>query len=487
MMQTKSLKGSWAVLMFLLAGIMLSSCAEKVSPEPEPTDEVTNTDINTWILDSMQVYYYWKDNIPTKTSLNMDAPPTVFFESLLKRPDDRFSWIQNAEDLANSMSGVIKTSGLGLAFFPIGESNAGITVRYVHKGSPADLAGVKRGDLFIRVNGQAMGLVGNSVTNVDAVFGNETFTLTKGILNENVISAGGDISLTPVEGFQEHAIHMDTVLTTPNGTKVGYLFYNRFLGEQAQELIDVFNRFKTEGVTELIVDERYNSGGSVNVAALLSALIHKDFSINSSFIKYKFNNNFREATYTYGQLFGSQNANVVSANNLGLSRVFFLATGSSASASELVINNMRPFLGEANVIHIGKTTRGKDDASISIYSSTERFKANKENDWGLQPIVLKYTDKNGMGGFINGLTPSYDVGEDLPYLPMGSEEDPLIGKALSIIDPTLQALYNLRMGVIRDTGSPFSLERFSELNNDLSNPRPLDVTESLKGTPLVLR
>lgn len=486
-MKAKSLKGSWAVLMFLLAGAIVSSCAKKVSPEPEPTGEVTNAEINTWILDSMQVYYYWKDNIPAKSSLNMSAAPTAFFESLLKKPDDRFSWIQNAEDLANSMSGVIKTSGLGLAFFRIGESNAGITVRYVHKGSPADLAGIKRGDLFIRVNGQAMGLVGNSVTNVDAVFGNETFTLTKGILNENVISAGTDVTLTPVEGFQESAIHMDIVLTTPNGTKVGYLFYNRFLWEQAQELVDAFNRFKTAGVTELIVDERYNSGGSVSVAALLSALIHKDFSINSSYIKYKFNSNFREATYTYGQLFGAGNASVVSTNNLGLSRVFFLATGNSASASELVINNLRPFMGEANVIHIGETTRGKDDASISIYHSSPRFKEKKENDWGLQPIILKYTDKNGVGGFINGLTPTYEVEENFPYAPMGSDEDPMIGKALSIIDPTLQALYNLRMGVIRDTGSPFSLEVLSEFNNGLSNPRPLDVTESLKGTPLVLR
>lgn len=476
------------LFVFILVGaVILSSCETKdPEPEPNPTGEVTNEEINSWVLDSMQFYYYWNDQIPSKTNLNMNAAPETFFESILNRPSDRFSWMMNAEELEKSMSGIIKTSGLGISYFLIGNTNAGITVRYVHKGSPADLAGIKRGDLFIRVNGEALLVEDGYVVNAGAVSGNETFTLTKGILNGNVISPGEEVSLTPVEDFQEEAIHMDQIITTPNGTKVAYLFYNRFLGEQAQELIDAFTRFKTAGVTELIIDERYNGGGSVSVAALLSALIHKDFSINSSFIQYKFNSNFRDVTYNYGQLFGSANAGLVSATNLGLSRVFVLATGSSASASELLINNLRPFLGESNVIHIGKTTRGKDDASISIYNSSPRFKDRKEHDWGLQPIVLKYTDRDGVGGFVNGLTPQYDVAETIPFAPMGSGEDPLIGKALSIIDPSLQALYNLKMGTAREMGRLYNLDHLSEMNNQLSNPRPLDVTESLKGIPLKL-
>src|SRR5690606_22645901 len=140
---------------------------------------------------------------------NLNQSPQAFFESILNRPDDRFSWIQNNEDLRNQLSGVIKTSGLGLGRFGIGDTNAGATVRYVHKGSPAEQAGIKRGDLFIRVNGTAFGLInGNSVTNAAAVFGNDTFTLTRGVLNGTVISAGGEVTLTPVENFQEKAIHM---------------------------------------------------------------------------------------------------------------------------------------------------------------------------------------------------------------------------------------------------------------------------------------
>src|SRR5690606_37769790 len=113
--------------------------------------------------------------------------------------------------------------------------------------------------------------------------GNETFRLTKGILEENgTIREGGEVSLTPVAGFQEKAIHRESVITTDNGTKVAYLFYNRFLN-QPRERVDAFGRFKAAGVTELIVDERYNLGGSVEIAALLSALIHQGFAINSPF------------------------------------------------------------------------------------------------------------------------------------------------------------------------------------------------------------
>lgn len=464
-----------------VSALLLVSCGKEkgLNPDPPLTDEVTNADINQWVLDSMKLYYYWTDFMPANPNLN--ASPTQFFESILKRPEDRFSWIQNNEDLRNQLSGVIKTSGLGLGWFLVGTNNAGAAVRYVHKNSPAEKAGIKRGDLFIKVNGEYFTANGNQITNADPVFGNETFTLTRGILNDGVISPGGDITLTPVENFQETAILMDTVLTTPNQTKVGYLFYNRFLSNQAQQLVDAFGRFKAAGITELIIDERYNGGGGINVAGVLSGMIHKNFDVNAPFILYNFNQRLGGSiSLTYGDVFGAGNGPVVSNNNLALDRVFILATGSSASASELLINNLRPFMGASNVIHIGTATRGKDDASITISNSnTSRFK--EENDWGIQPIILKYANRDGVGNFVDGLTPAYTVNESIPYAPMGSEEDPLIGKALSIIDPSIQALYNRRMSIQRQRALPFDMQRFEEFNLDQSRPIPLDVTETLKG------
>lgn len=464
-------------MLALLFGVLVlvSGCEKKVDG-PEPTGEVTDAEINQWVLDSMRYYYYWSPSIPADNRLNLDQSPPSFFETLLSKPEDRFSWIQNNEELRNSLSGIIRTSGLGVAFFRIGDNNAGAAVRFVHKGSPAEQAGIKRGDIFIRVNGELMTVQGTSVQNADALFGNEPFTVTMGVLSGGNISAGDDISLTPVENFQEHAIHLDSIIVTPNGTKVGYIFYNRFLGQQAQDLVNVFQRFKAEGVDELIVDERYNSGGSVEIAGLMAAMIHEGFNINTPFIQYKFNPRFNDEELSYGDLFGAANAQVVTNVNIGLSRVFVLATGSSASASELLINNLRPIMGEANVVHIGGTTVGKDDASITLSNSSSRFSG--ENDWGIQPIVIKYKNSNGVGDFVNGLTPTHAVDETIPYAPMGAGTDPLIAKALSLIDPSLQALYHQQMSVNRMRETQYGIAELDAVNRKLQDPRPLDVTNT---------
>lgn len=466
-----------AVILFAIGFSIVSCTKEKgLGPDsPIPGGDVTNADINKWVLDSMRYYYYWADRIPA--SPNMTADPEAFFESILSRPEDRFSWIQNNEDLRNQLSGVIKTSGLGLAWFRIGDSNAGAAVRFVHKGSPAEKAGIKRGDMFIRVNGQPFTLSGSSVTNADPLFGNDAFTITYGQLNGNVISPGNDVTLTPVEGFQETAILLDTVITTPNNTKVAYLFYNRFLGGQAQAIVDAFAKFKAAGVSELIIDERYNGGGSISVAGLLSALIHKNFNVNDPYIQYNYNKNFAADMLTYGQIFGSGNGPLVTSRNLGLDRVYILATGNSASASELLINNLKPFM-PGQVIHIGSTTRGKDDASITLSNSSNKFEG--KNDWGIQPIILKYANRNGEGNFVNGLIPAHSVTETIPYSPMGSAADPLIGKALSLIDPSYQAVYGRLMSVQKSRATQLRIEELVEFNKNLVDPIPLDVTETLK-------
>lgn len=470
-----------AVVVLLLSIITLASCTKEkpINPDPPLSNEVTNADINKWVLDSMRLWYYWTDHIPS--SPNMNAAPLQFFESILKRPDDRFSWMQNNQELRDQLAGIsTMTSGINVAWIGLGEYAAAV-VRLVHLNSPAENAGVKRGDIFTRVNGQRFNLSGNQVTNAGLLLRpSGPLTLTYGHLNGNVISEGQDVSVTPVETFQETAILLDTVLVTPNNTKVGYLFYNRFLQNQAQGLVDAFKRFKAAGISELIIDERYNSGGSIGVAAILSGLIHKNFNGSDSYIQYNFNNRVGGSMMLrYEDLIGKNNIPVIQANNLGLDRVFILATSQSASASELLINNLRPFISQ--VVHIGSTTVGKDDASVTFSNSdTDRFKG--EHDWGIQPIIMKYANRDGVGNFVNGLQPAYEVSEQIPYYePLGSSDDPLLGKALSLIDPSLQAKYGLRMSLQKDRLSRLPINELEEFNQKQQEYRPLDVTETLRG------
>lgn len=474
-----------------LAALFFIAACSKEAPDvnPAPTGEVTNAEVNRWLVDSMRYWYYWNTAIPSDQQLNFDGHPEVFFESLLNRPVDRFSWIQNIQELEDELAGIIKTSGLGYGFFGIDKGNeiiAGLAVRYVLEGSPADMAGIERGDLFIELNGGEMTVDDEGyVENIGPLLSGDPFSLTKAELDENgsIVNTGETVELIPVAGFRESAIHLDTVLTTENGTKVGYLFYNRFLAEQAQELVDAFVKFKEAGVQELIIDERYNGGGSVSIAGLLSALIHRNFDINSPFIQMDYNSNIEDEEYTYADLFGVENNDLVQTLNLGLGRVFILATSSSASASELLINNLRPFMGNGNVIHIGSATVGKDEASITIQNTDPRF----EDSWGIQPIILKYQNKNGEGGFVNGLTPQYAAMEQSVALkPMGSKEDPLIGMALGIIDPGMRARLALQMSTRQPRVSSSILE-LPAGGKDVSEHRPLDVTELRKGKTLPLR
>ncbi|MGV3763626.1 S41 family peptidase [Parapedobacter sp.] len=468
----------------LFASLLVVSCKKK-EPTPEPQGEVTNAEINQWILDTMNYYYYWNNEIPNEGSLNLNSRPQDFFENILYRPTDRFSWIQNATELKEQSSGIIKTTGLGIYFVKNEYGQVVLSIRYVHKGSPADLQGVKRGDMFVGINGEDWKVSGNTITNADPLFGNDPFTLQYGILDGDELTSGETVSLTPVEDFQENAILLDSIITTSDGTKVAYLFYNRFLVNQLQELVDVFKTFKDAGVTELIVDERYNLGGHVVAASLLSALIHKNFDITSPFIHYDMNNNFKDVTETYGEQFGYENEDLVTQINLGLSRVFILATNNSASASELLINNLKPFLGPSNVIHIGSTTIGKDEFSSPFESSSPRLKANDDTDWGIQPIIGKYKNANLEGDFEAGLKPQYDVLEsNYPYVPMGSSEDHLVATALAIIDPNMAAQLNKQMSLQPHRTGGRALK---EVNDQLQKPyKPLEVTPLHERRPVKL-
>jgi carboxyl-terminal processing protease len=479
-----------STLLLLTMGLLMSvSCKKKDSPDP-PSGEITNADINQWVVDSMRVYYYWAAQIPTNQNLNMNLEPEPFFESILNRPTDRFSWIQNAQELKENLSGIIKTSGINYAFFGIRTGNtvthAGISIRYVLKGSPADLAGVKRGDLFIRLNDQQMTVNSEGfVQGIDALRGNDPFTLTKAYIEGNtIVETNEKVTLTPIENFVEKAIHMDTVFTTTNGTKVGYIFYNRYLSTQGQELVTTFAKFKAAGVQQLIVDQRYNSGGSVAIAALLSGMIHKDFNPNAGFLRYEFNPRLGNIDYTYLDILGSNNANVARNNNLGLDKVYILATNSSASASEMLINNLKPFLGNANVIHIGGVTSGKDQGSYTIENKSGRFKG--EDAWGIQPIVFKYKNAAGVGDFTDGLVPQHTVAEGFPLMSMGNLNDPLIAKAMSLIDPSMVGLLQKEMTVRAGQRAVIYPEIVKETLRH--NPvRPVDGTDQIKGRKLELK
>lgn len=493
---------------FLLSSITLlllfsASCQKSDTPTPIPprtrdTSRVptSNTAVNTWITDSMRIYYYWNESIPNDAGLNLKLAPPDFFESILDDAD-RFSWIQNVDDLNDNLAGVSTSTGLNILLVSYNnDKNVLGVVRYVIPGSPADKLGIKRGMLFTEVNGTAM-TAGNYETLLDPYFNGESFQITLATIEDNVVKAGSKVNLT-VTRVDEPSVFYHTVFTTNSGKKVGYIFYNRFLNEKANELFNVFNEFKSSGVNELILDLRYNLGGGISVSGVLAALIKPNYNKDQIFVNYNYNKllntliPLEDRNDSFAKLFPAvssiQNTaaavsdidSKVQSANLNLPKVYILGTYNSASASELVIHNLAPYM---QVIHIGETTRGKNEGSITI----EDTRKPRVINWALQPIIVKLADKNGEGDYDQGLIPDYEIDETdvLPLLPIGSKEDPLVAKALSLIDPVASPQARARTMAITTTPLLQKVSFANKFDEKAMKARPVQVdgtidTETLK-------
>ncbi|MCU0324047.1 MAG: S41 family peptidase [Spirosomaceae bacterium] len=462
----------------LVAAVLLSvaSCKkDDVDPNSGTNTNTTNPvavanpnkEVNDWIYEQMKTYYLWADNIPadkTKTKQTLDPmgknADGYFYSLLNDYPNtDRFSWIQQSStELVNSLNGINKSTGIRYSIFFIDsqQKNLGFFVNYTIKGSPAERVGIKRGDIILTVNGTQL-----TVDNYTSALANDNLTLGFGMRDgSNIVSNGKTISLTKEE-VTENPVHFSTVINKDN-KKIGYLVYTQFISNNDNDLRNVFADFKAKGVNELILDLRFNGGGFISSAVVLSSLIGK--GVNSTKVMYtdEWNNLVTtEFKKRFGENYFTKNfrdePNAIGNN---LSRVFVLTSRSSASASELVINSLKPYM---DVVLIGGNTFGKNVGSITISDDKKRW------TYGMQPIVLRTVNALGKSeyGTRSGFTPDYPVTDNVvPFKPFGDEQETLLNKALSIITgkPVVMSVPNGRQS------APIRLERQVSINR-ADNPR----------------
>lgn len=428
----------------LVAGLLLgtlSACKKQEEALTPTTDPSENQTVNDWIYEQMDLYYFWTDKLPAEARTDKNLAPESYFESLLNKYDpttnpdgDRFSWIEeDAEVLEAELNGESVTTGMQYRLFRRVDGQPALAgqVLYVLKGSPAAQAGFKRGDVFTRVNGQPL-----TVSNYSGLlFGNATtFAFGLGTYDAaGVITDATTTRTVTATTFQEVPVFLDSVYTVA-GRKVGYLVYNQFVSgpngsttpSYDQQVEQVFGKFKAQGVTELVLDLRYNSGGSSVAATNLGSLIGKNVTKSQIFFKDQYN---AAVTEFLQKEYGNESLNTyftTETNAIGgqLNRVFVLTSGWTASASELIINGLRPYMP---VITIGETTVGKNVGSITISDEEEKIK------WGLQPIVVKVFNSQGQSDYTGGFKPNQEVGEPLDLQPLGSTREALLGTALQTI------------------------------------------------------
>jgi C-terminal processing protease CtpA/Prc len=419
----------------LLAAIsfifLIASCKKDMTTTTDNSGGVANTDVNTWIYQTMNYYYLWSSNMPKITSTNLNDRPMNYFYTILNDygNTDRFSWIDSsATNLTNQLNGINTVLGIKYSVFYTDNAqvNLAFVIAYVLKGSPAEKAGLKRGDIILKVDDQNI-----TVNNYGSILQNQTLKLGMGTYAAGVFSANGiSNTITKVE-LQTNPILKDTIVKW-GGRKVGYLAYIQFLTSYDDSLRAVFGRFKTTGIDELVIDLRYNGGGYVTSSDLLTNLIVKDLAgkVDKIMNKKVYNDTYTaELNKTYGSSAFNTNFKFEANNISTLNRVFILTSNGTASASELVINNLKPFM---DVILVGEHTYGKNVGSFTLTDSKNRW------SYGLQPITFKIANSNNESnyGTKDGFLPNITIVDNvLPFKQLGDPYETVFNKALYQISP----------------------------------------------------
>lgn len=485
------------ILGLLLIAIALS-CSDKDDDAFVYPKEST---VQNFMWQGLNLWYFWQADAPnlgdSRFTSNDDYvaylesytdPEEFFYQTCYKHSKvvgnssaiDRFSFVENDyETLVNSLSGVSKSNGLefGLA------RNEGSTdlfgyVRYIIPNSNASTKDIARGDIFTRVNGVQL----NDANYISLLFGNsDTYTLGMADISGTVVTDNDkEVTLTKSEGLQEDPILVAKTVEV-NGTKIAYLMYNGFTNSYNEQLNTVFGQFKTAGATELVLDLRYNPGGSVNSSRLLASMV---YGTNTSelYVRQRWNDKI-QSMLNKEQLedyFANKTDSGTALNSLNLNKVYVLATGSSASASELVMNGLAPYV---NVFHIGETTRGKNEFSVTmvddvdndyIYRSDRENKINPSNRWAMQPLMGRNENSEGFSDYTLGLTPDVVLAEDLADLGvLGDINEPLFARAIQeITGVSAKKDFSVKMPVNEISNS----KMFTPLKDNMYLDKPVDIT-----------
>ena len=469
-------------LLFILLALLIVtvSCSEKDELQiPPNSDEKTINTVSQFVYDGLSAYYLWSDDMINKKPSINDKDPEKYFESLLFKTDtdNGWSWItDDAKGLKGDFAGEPESLSFGysLSFIQTRDNSIFAFIKYVYANTPASNAGLQRLDLIREINGQPITTeIGTNLISerdINLLYGNNAATFTVYKLTDEGIIFNKEMKIAP-STIKTDPILFDKVYNVGD-KKIGYLFYTDFISNYNNRLFEVFSKFKTEGVTDLVLDLRYNLGGGIDAASYLVSLFTSEASLKEKTIlttlsyneflnKYYDNKNWsrsyklgdyqeKDEYDKEGNIKYKAAPNPLGAN-LDLSKVYIIATKNSASASELITFCSRPIMGELNVIHIGDTTRGKYTASFTVHpydkeigntTYSERGLSTKEKNilknWAMQPIVAIYKDKNGKD-FLNPgyLKPDYLLKEGFGYIenwkPIGDPKDVFFGQALYLI------------------------------------------------------
>lgn len=361
----------------IIIGSLLLFIAGCEKDEPLPSTEIQARD---QFYELMNDWYLWYDKMPDVDKEQYDTPEELL-EAMRYLPKDVFSYITSWQEFESRM---LEGKYIGHGFSWGFDDNGDARIIFIFEDSPLFEEGVSRGWIISKVNGTAITTINGST-----IFGDKTIGYENTI--EFITLADSTVSITTAkkEIQKNSVLYYDTLHV--NGTVTAHMVFQEFMQPSIEEFTEVFNYFSTTGVTEMILDLRYNPGGLTNVATLLASLITGENTNGEVFTKYIYNN--KKSDENSSVFFEQQT------NSLNLNRVIILTTGGTASASEALINGLEPHI---DVVTIGDVTYGKPvGMKVFLYQ-----------DYVFLPIIFRIANSNDESDYYDGIQPDAFCDDD---------------------------------------------------------------------------
>jgi carboxyl-terminal processing protease len=373
----------------LLATIVLSSCKKDIAPDTTPT-QTTDELARDYLYAAMNAIYFWYKDMPVVVKEDYKDPYELL-KAMKYQPLDKWSFVQTYDEYLAFKNGSFVGHGISLGL----DQENKVRIAQIYNDAPLYANGVRRGWIVKKLNGTDLAqiFINNDTASYRHLIGPAEIGLTNTFLFQIPDGRDSSITTTKVELTLNTVIKYDTLHLKSGIT--GYLVFDQFIPPSINELETVFAFFSQNNISDLILDIRYNGGGDLTVLSELASYIAGSPKSGMPFLKLSFNDKNINSNETF-------NFQTVS-YPINLTRLVTICSRGTASASEDLINGLKPYL---NVISIGDTTDGKPVGMVGI---------NYKTDYMFWPISFSVVNSEDQGEFYDGIAPGKYVHDDITH------------------------------------------------------------------------
>lgn len=397
--------------LILLLMLTYSACEKDEVTKPDDNEEEkeqqqdpqTNS-LNVAFYDLMQEWYLWYDQMPEIKPDSFSNPSSLL--KAIRYKEDIWSYITTFQAFTQYYE---QGAYIGYGFSYRWDETDSLRITFVFEDSPLAEENIQRGWVITRINGNEI----QPADNINDILGNDEI----GVENTFEFSKNGHTvtSTFAKEEISMNTVLMDTVLQA-NDKQVGYFVLKSFINKTPDELKAVFEDFASKKIDELVVDLRYNGGGTLQGSRILAEYILNDEDMGKTFVKISHNDKKTEEDSLH--VFSEDPLNI----SLGLERVYFITTQATASASEALINGLDPYL---DVKLIGQATYGKPVGMYAFSDNNQQF--------AFVPVCFELENAAGVADYYDGLPVDVATEDDITE-PFGSSQEKSLYQALYHIE-----------------------------------------------------